>query len=46
MKVEFNKYTDKNDFLIMIAPTIAFGKDRGTWSIAFAWLCFAINIDF
>lgn len=46
MKVEFNKYTDKNDFIITIAPTITFGKDRGTWSIAFAWLCFSINIDF
>ena len=46
MKVEFNKYTDKDDFLIMITPAIAFGKDSGKWSIGFCWLCFAINIDF
>lgn len=46
MKVEFKKYTDKDDFLIMITPAIAFGKDSGEWSIGFCWLCFAINIDF
>ena len=46
MKVEFNKYTDKDDFLIMITPAIAFGKDSGEWSIGFCWLCFVINIDF
>ena len=29
MKVEFNKYTDKDNFLIMITPTIDFGKENG-----------------
>ena len=46
MKVKFNKYTDKDDFLITIVPTIAFGKESCTWSMAFAWLCFIINIEF
>ena len=46
MKVEFNKYIDKNDFLIMITPAIAFGKESGKWHIGFSWLCFVINIDF
>ena len=46
MKVEFNKYTDKDDFLIMIVPTIAFSKDSGKLSVGFAWLCFVINIEF
>lgn len=46
MKVSFDKYTDKNDFLIMLIPAIAFGKLSGTWSIGISWLCFVINIDF
>ena len=28
MKVEFKKYTDKDDFLVMITPAIAFGKEN------------------
>ena len=46
MKVEFNKYTDKDNFLIMITPAIAFGKENGERSIGFCWLCFAISIYF
>lgn len=46
MKVEFNKYTDKDDFLITIIPTIAFGKELCKWSIEFVWLCFVISIEF
>lgn len=46
MKVEFNKYIDKDDFIIMINPAIAFGKENGKWSIGLAWLCFVINIEF
>ena len=46
MKVEFYKYTDKDDFFIMITPAIAFSKDSGKRSIGFCWLCFAIDIDF
>lgn len=46
MKVKFNKYTDKNDFLITIIPTIVFGKEYCKCSIGFVWLCFIINIDF
>ena len=46
MKVEFNKYTDKDDFLMMITPAIAFSKERGGLSIGFCWLCFAITIYF
>ena len=46
MKIEFNKYTDKDNFLIMITPAIAFNKDRGGWSIGFCWFCIAISIYF
>ena len=46
MKVEFNKYIDKDGFLMMITPAIAFGKENDEWSIGFCWFCFAINIDF
>ena len=46
MKVEFKKYTDKDDFLIMITPAIAFGKENSEWSIGFYWLCFSIDIYF
>ena len=46
MKVEFNKYTDKDNFLTMITPAIAFGKENCEWSIGFCWLCFSIYIYF
>lgn len=46
MKIIFNKYTDKDDFLVMLTPAIGFGKDSGTWTIEFCWLCFIINIEF
>ena len=46
MKIEFKKYTDKDDFVIIITPIIAFYKDNGKRFIVFAWLCFAINVEF
>ena len=46
MKVEFNKYTDKDDFLMMITPAIAFSKESGESYIGFCWFCFAIIIYF
>ena len=46
MKVEFNKYTGKDDFFMMITPAIAFGKESGKWHIGLGWLCFVINIKF
>lgn len=46
MKVTVDKYTDKNDFIFAIIPTIAFSKNNGIWSIGFLWMCFSINIEF
>ena len=46
MKVEFEKFTDKNDLVIMIIPTIAFGKQDTGWFIGCAWLCFELGIYF
>ena len=46
MKVEFDKYTDKDNFFIMITPAITFGKENGELFIGFCWLCFSIDIYF
>lgn len=46
MKVEFEKIANKDDFIIMIIPTIAFGKQDTGWFIGCTWLCFAIQINF
>ncbi len=46
MKITFNKYTEKQNFVISIIPTIMFGKDDGIWNIVAVWLCFSIDISF
>ena len=46
MKISFDKFTYKSDWIIAIIPTIAFGKDENTWFLGFAWLCFVINVNF
>lgn len=46
MTFEFAKYIDKDGFMLMITPALAFSKESGTKTIAFAWLCFTLTIEF
>lgn len=34
----------KENKTILFLPTIAYCKDSDGWSIAFAWLCFALTV--
>lgn len=46
MKFDFNKYTSKNDWILIFIPTIGISKDSDGYYISGGWLCFTFTVEF
>ena len=46
MKLDFNSYLEKDDWVIAVIPTFCFGNYGEGFSIGFVWLCFCLTITF
>lgn len=46
MKLDFDFYLEKDNWIIAVIPTFAFGCNKEGFCIEFAWLCFDLSITF